>query len=300
MPPTQIPMEGASGPVWNELDESGGGSASLTQTSYEKKYIVLGCADEAAISASITAQLAAGYNILAVNGDLFGIKDAKFDPQGDGTIWLVTLTYENKIGYFELSTGGSMGTLKILQALDQGEYYQCGLDSDPEPDFGGLIGVDGESVKGVEVPEPKKEFTVLVRLNMTTLSSDWLEQVEDLRGYCNEAPVSLTFNGQTFLYGTEELLFVDVVTKQNSQMEVELSMKFAVERTKVIPPIANSVALNSSVENPDGNITKVGWRYLWVYSKNVIVNGLRIPQPMWIIINQVIRKTDLTPLGIFN
>jgi hypothetical protein len=49
-----------------------------------------------------------------------------------------------------------------------------------------------------------------------------------------------------------------------------------------------------------GPITKPGWYYLKVITKEVIVGTSRVQQPQFVIVNKVIPSANLSPLGIFS
>ena len=290
-------MASAGGPTWDEFVESGAGSVSFSVTAFSKRYSVCGAANESVVMALVEAKLAGGgYDTLTVNGVRLFINAYKIDhaQPTDGTQWVVTLEYRYKVAAFELSGDTTGGTRKMLQALDQGEYYRLQNATDPMPDFQRLVGVDGQKVNGVDVPDYKREFTVLVRDEWSLLPADYLQTIEELTGKCNDAFLTIEYKGQNFDYEAEELLFLGMIDKQTSNDGLELVLKFAVQRTQELPPIANSESING------GLITKPGWRYGWVYSTNGIVNGARVPKPQFLVINQVIETADLSRIGIFS
>jgi hypothetical protein len=226
--------------LWQELDDSGSGTINFSAPSFEKKWATYGWGNESDAVAYAKTRIPTS---ITVSGIQLFFNEYKIEPASeDGLLWIVTATYKFQIAFTEMSFDTSGNTGKIQQALDVGDYYNCDGTGDPEdltpegqgvPSFNGLIGVNGDSVEGCEVTLPDRfDFTILTRLALASMPSTYIDALSRITGMANNAPLSLTYNGQTFTFDTEELLFLGVPGKQNSTADMEFTLKFSTSRGK--------------------------------------------------------------------
>ncbi len=231
--PTQVVVGGTGSlPHWEELIDTGAGEVSFNTPRSERRWLVTNVGDVNDLIVS------APDNIPQTNvrgGVTHFFRRYRYDPAQptDGTLWIVVAQYEFEVEYKELSFDTSGATTTTKTALDEGDYYNLVDPSDDElPDFGKLIGVNGNNVEGCEVPIGKFDFTVLIRNRFAALSSDYIFNVEDLTGHANDRPMTINWKGQVFPFDTEELIYLGAPGKMTSEDGFELTLKFTREKNK--------------------------------------------------------------------
>jgi hypothetical protein len=286
--------------TWDELADSGRGTVNFNEPSFEKQFLAIGYLDHDAIIAQCETKL---DKFITINGVTLFLHEYKVEPRdarADGPLWIVTASYRYTVDYFEMSFDNSGAHAKIFQALDHGTYYDLwtGLPWDPagvtgqiQPDFGGMIGVNNNTVAGVDVPIAHFDFTILIRSKLKSLPSSYVMTVSRLVGCTNDRPLVLNWQGQIYNFDVEELLFKGMPGKQVSNGDLELTMKFSWEES-----FAASDDLKAG--NYTG-IVKKGQRYLWIFCEQGIIAGRSVPRPSVGVVNQVFKPDDLSQIGIF-
>ncbi len=225
---------------FEETTDSGEGTVNFNSPTFTKIYATYGHGSES--DAVARAELYfAEHPTINVNGIVLFIYDYKVKPDStDGQMWIVTATYKFQVDYFELSFDTSGGTRKVYTALDEGDYYHCAGIGDPDDhtpagqgfeSFNGLIGVCGEQVEGCDTPLPDKfDFTVLIRSKYSTMPAAWLDSVRRITGHANRLPLSIDWKGQLIPFDIEELIFLGMPGKSDSDDNLEVTFKFSAER----------------------------------------------------------------------
>lgn len=236
--PTQIVIGGSS-VTWSELTDSDSGEVNFNAPSSQRKWLVTGTLDVDDLINS------APNNIPSINirGNVTHFfRGYRYEPTqpGNGNSWIVTATFGFEVEYFELSFDTSGETMKVMVALDDGDYYNCETAGNPgaltpslqgTADFNRLIGVNGDKVDGVDIPTSKFDFTVLVRNKFATLPSTYINTLADLTGCTNKTALAINWKGQVFTFGVEELLFLGVCGKMTSEDGFEVTLKFSKQKS---------------------------------------------------------------------
>jgi hypothetical protein len=224
---------------WEDGNDSGSGTVSFNNPTFEKKFYTI-AGDESEAVARAEANLPP---LLTVNSKILFINQYKPEPYGDGgNLWVVTATYKYEETFTEMSFDTSGGTRKVMQALDEGDYYRCDGGGDPNDrtpagqgvqSFNGLIGVNGDSVEGTEAPLPDKfDFTMLFRMKLAAISADYIDRLSSITGHANDRPITLIHRAKRFDFGLEELVFLGLPGKDDSEASVEFSLKFSRSKSK--------------------------------------------------------------------
>lgn len=294
--PTKVPISCD----WEELDDSGSGTVNFTAPTWTKQYATVQANESDAVARAENYFLI--NPTINVNGVLLLLHEYKVNKKGVvgsiAFIFIIEATFRYAVDYFEMSGDTTGATFKALQAIDEGDYYNLlasAYSTQPltpaaqeMPDFGGLIGVNGQAVEGVDVPIPKDDFTILIRTKFSTMPPDWIATVKNLGCRANSRPLHLVFNGQQFDWEEEELLFYGLTWKMTSQDDFEGNLKFGTSRSEIL-----TLGLRD-------DINKIGWRYVWQYAEYRTIAGRRTPVPSAAVVNQVLKTADLYYIGIFS
>jgi hypothetical protein len=185
-------------------------------------YWFSGCSDDTAI-----------YTVAGV--DRF-IRSYRYKEAGGGC-WDVDVFYEKSPGSYELTFDTSGGSGKVLQSLETVDAFNCQIPSSVlptandigvgVPDFKQAIGVTNDSVDGVDVPLPKFDFSINVRLKMSTLSAIYLKMLADMSGMTNSAAWTINWKGQAMTFATESVRFLGTPGKETSDDDLDITYKFS-------------------------------------------------------------------------
>jgi len=198
----------------------------------------------------------------------------------------------------------SGGTQHITQGLPVGSgetldferrYPAAGPDG--APNQSGAIGVDGNTVQGVDIVVPALQWTETYDVPSVYVSTAYIKKLAKVTGTVNSAP----FRG----FPADEVLFVGASGAQDWDSERgdgpwRLSFKF------VQSPNAGP---NNSGQNPAdtlppitigsiSGITKKGHEYLWVRYEDAVSSNALIKNPRAVYVNPVYRRESFAQLGI--
>jgi hypothetical protein len=231
-----------------------------------------------------------------------------------GDAWHVTVDYVKEGGADDDSqadplrrsrsfdTGG--GTQHITQGLSVGsgetldfERRYPATGSNAAPNQSGAIGVDGNSVQGVDIVVPALQWTETYDVPSVYVNTAYIKSIAKITGSVNDAP----FRG----FPADEVLFVGASGSQDWDEQKgdgpwTLSFKF------VQSPNAGP---NTSGQNPAdtlpaltiGSITgieKKGHEYLWVRYEDAVSSNALIKNPRAVYVNPVYRRESFSGLGI--
>lgn len=241
----------------------------ITST-YELRYIVTGTESEPEVLAAVTEEAPTIY---------YGMRrmQVEAEPLGNG-IWQVVVPYEGKNEtVYTFETGGA--TAHITQSLGTTRYATTGSTA---PDFFGAIGVNGDSVDGVDITIPTFNFTETYRFPGSTVSGTYKMALFNLTGKVNNA----TFRG----LAEGEVLFLGASGTKTGIDDWEIAFKFAAS------PNVSNLALG-------GNITvaaKPGWDYLWVRFADAEDTSAKalVKRPVAAYVEKVYQRADFSLLGI--
>jgi len=253
----------------SESWDSGRSIDGITQ-SYELRFIVTGSNDEAAVLAYVEAQAPTTY---------YGMRrmQVEAEPLGAG-VWQCVVPYEGKNEtVYTFETGGA--TAHITQSLATSRFAAAGATA---PDFYGAIGVNGDSIDGVDVTVPTFNFTETYRFPGSTVSGAYKLALFACTGKVNNA----SFRG----FAAGECLFLGASGTKTGIDDWEIAFKFAGS-----PNVASlSIGGGITVTN------KQGWDYLWVRFADAEDNAAKalVKRPVAAYVERVYPRADFSTLGI--
>lgn len=274
------------------------------QSVYKKSWKLFGSSDDLAIHDDINRTL----SLRALFWDYPGNPDMRLQAEsysveylGDDA-WQLEVTY-TKDGAEDpekadplrrtrsFDTGG--GTQHITQSLPVGQGQ--GLDFEFRYPAGaanqsGAIGVDGDSVSGVDIVVPALTWTESYDVPHQFITANYIKSLSKLTGSVNNA----TF--RTFPAG--EVLFLGASGSQEWDSDRgdgpwNLSYKFSQS-----PNAGAGKTLAALTIGSIANIAKDGHDYLWVRYEDSVNANVLIKQPKAVYVNRVYRREDFTQLGI--
>jgi len=187
-------------------------------------------------------------------------------------------------------TGG--GTQHITQAENEERYAATGT----APNQNKAIGVDGDSVAGVDVIVPALQWTETYDVPSTYVTATYIKGVAALTGTVNNAAF------RTFQPG--EVLFAGCSGNQEWDSEKgdgpwSLSYKFVASPNRGLPTGVSGpeTAAAISVGTISG-IVKKGHEYLWIRYESAVDGSDLLKRPKYAYVNQVYREASFSGLGI--
>lgn len=221
-------------------------------------------------------------NLLATTSPLvyLGLRRSEiaFEPTGGG-IWECYVRYERKDSdnQFSFDTGG--GSQQIQRGIATVNSYAP--PSKTAPNFGGLIGVNGDSVNGTEITVPVYNFSETYLLPPAFVTGAYKQTLFHTTGRVN--------NGLFKGFAKGELLFLGASGSQRGNEDWEITYRFA----------GSANVDNFSIGDITG-ISKEGWQYLWVRFADDEDTSAKtlIKKPVAVYVEQVYEYADLATLGI--
>lgn len=151
-----------------------------------------------------------------------------------GGVWHGTADYANTPDQIDLSFHVGTQTTKYFQALEHVRTYDCVVGGSNTtgplngiPDFNGAIGVNGESVDGVDVEIAKLEFTITIKRSFASLAASYLWTIANMTPSVNDEDFTFTFKGQTFTFPRGSVLFRGCPMSVNSDNQVQFQFGFS-------------------------------------------------------------------------
>lgn len=210
--------------------------------SAELIYKIWNTEDEAEVKAKLLATAPASY---------LGLQIGDWTIEPDGQVWTATVPYVDKSinDKFSLSLAG--GTAHISTALEHIAEY--GPGPNPPPGFAGAIGVNGDTVEGVDIGIRAFAFTITRYLSNAAIDA-FVDDMYTKSWNSNSAVVSLAVDGLAMTFQIGELIYKDgsAVPRENAD-DWEIILNFAAEPNTTTLSVAGI-----------GPIIKKGWEYLWV------------------------------------
>jgi len=245
--------------------------------SVELIYIGRGSNDDSAVMAAALAATPTSYNLLPR-------QDVSIEPTGE-LLWTITVKYAvSNIAppptggsTFSFETGG--GTQHITQSLATvGKFAPPGKTA---PDHKGAIGVDGNTVNGVDIVVPTYHFSETHFLDDALVTNTYKGILLGLTGRVNDAPFKGTDTGECLLMG--------VSGSKRSDSDWEINFRFAASQN------ATNLAVGDIIVTQ-----KNGWDYLWVSYEQVKDSASKsmVMNPTAAYVEQVYRIGDFSTLGI--
>jgi hypothetical protein len=249
-----------------------------TQGGASVSFIIQGTDDDvAAVEALLAARPETWDGLPAVSSDVTQIA---------ATIWEGVVNYgiQNKNyaseteSVYSFETGG--GNQHVTQSLATiSKYAPSGKTAG---DFKGAIGVDSNSVNGVDIVSPVYSWTEALAFNKAAITSTYKQTLYNLTGKVN--------NGTWKGYSAGEVLFMGACGSRRGNSDLwEISFKFA----------ASPNVSNKTIGDITG-IAKKGWEYLWVRYEDAddATAKVLIKKPSSVHIEQVYEEGNFTLLGV--
>jgi hypothetical protein len=227
-----------------------------------------------------------------------------------GDAWHVTVDYVKQGGADDdnqanplrrsrsFDTGGGMQ--HITQGLPVGSggtlIYERRYP-DTAPDQSGAIGVDGNSVQGVDVVVPALQWTETYDVPSVYVNTAYIKSLAKITGSVNAEP----FRG----FPAAEVLFVGASGAQDWDEQKgdgpwTLSFKFA-QSPNAGPNTGGQNPADTLPALTIGSITgieKKGHEYLWVRYEDSVSDNALIKSPRAVYVNAVYRRESFSGLGI--
>ena len=241
--------------------------------SVDLRYSVLGTESDLEVRALVEANIPAFYAGLV-------FQNYHISHQGGG-VWEVSVRYGQRepreTGQSSFSFETSGGTQHVTQSLQTVARYA--RPGETAPDFKGAIGVNNDSVEGIDITVPVFNFTETHYIPAALVTGAYKATLFHLTGKVNHAP----FKG----FARGEVLFLGASGSRRGVEDWEISFKFA----------ASPNAVGLTIGEITG-IEKKGWEYLWVRYVDAEDENTLIKKPAAVYVEQVYPYGDFSLLGI--
>lgn len=307
-------------PTFTWVEDQSSRSASIVRkgrkatSNYKKSWKIFGSSDDLAIHADIDQTLWSQYLFWQYPGqpqnqlhldhytlEYLGdeawqleatyVKEGAEDPSGDsGGGGDGSGNGFRRSRSFDTSGQTSHMTQAIAVPPDTGERkYQPGL-ADPAPDMSGIIGVDGNSVQGVDVVIPALQWTESYDVPAAYVTTAYIKALSRVTGTVNNAAF------RTFPAG--EVLFLGASGSHEWDAEKgdgpwSLTYKFLAS-----PNAGAGQTLPALTVGNISGIEKKGHEYLWVRYEDDVSDSTLVKVPKHVYVNRVYRDANFADLGI--
>jgi hypothetical protein len=310
-------------PIFTWVEDSSSRSATVHrlgrrgQDSYKKSWKIFGSTDDTAVHRDVNAEVTANYLFWQHPNQpdkQLQAESYSLDYLGDEA-WQLTVNYagagadgdeENPLRRSR-SFDTSGGTQHITQAIGSPAERRYAEGDDTAPNQFGAIGVDGNSVQGVDIVTPALQWTENYDVPAAYISTDYIKSLANLTGTVNNAP----FRG----FPAGEVLFTGASGSQEWDEEKgdgpwSLSYKFvqspnaglntAANVTGPIGPTGPTDTLPALTIGSVTGIEKRGHEYLWVRYEDAVnnISNALVKRPRYVYVNPVYREEDFSGLGI--
>jgi hypothetical protein len=270
-------------------------------SSYQKSYKVFGTTSDTALHADINTEVSSNLRYWQYPGkpDVQLMAESYSVSYLGDDAWQVQINYVKEGADDDSQTeplkrsrsfDTSGGSQHITQA--SGGTANGGIaTSNPErrygqnaPDMKGAIGVDGDSVNGVDIVVPALTWTETYDVPHSYVTSNYIRSVAALTGSVNNG----TFRG----FSAGEVLFLGASGSQEWDDEKgngpwSLSFKF----------VASPNVTGQQIGDITG-IEKKGHEYLWVRYEDAVDSNTLVKKPKHVYVNKVYRDGSFSGLGI--
>jgi hypothetical protein len=189
-------------------------------------------------------------------------------------------------------TGGA--TQHITQAIPSSLFpegeQRFHTGSPAAPNMKGAIGVDGDTVQGVDIVVPQLTWTETYDVPTLYVTTAYIKKVSQLTGTVNNA----AFRG----FAEGEVLFMGASGSQQWDQDKgdgpwSLSYKFVASANQGQEKTFPAIKIGD-IEN----IAKDGHDYLWVRYEDAVENSTLLKKPKFVYVNKVYRRGNFKDLGI--
>lgn len=189
-------------------------------------------------------------------------------------------------------TGGA--TQHITQAIPSDTFpegeHRFGTQALAAPNMFGAIGVDGDSVQGVDIVVPQLTWTETYDVPAVYVTTAYIKSLSSLTGTVNAA----AFRG----FAAGEVLFTGASGSQQWDEDKgdgpwNLSYKFIASANQGPGKTFSAITIGD-VED----IEKDGHDYLWVRYEDAVSENVLLKRPKFVYVNKVYRRANFESLGI--
>lgn len=276
-------------PLKLELYDSRVLDVAVTSAKVEIRLGYYDYADEDAVRLDLESSLPATWYGLPLNGyRITPLGNFNFEVTAVYTVESQDLTDPtDEMASFSFETGGE--SMRLRQGLEVMDVATN--NGKPAPDYGGLIGVNGDRVEGVDVPMPAFRFSITGHLPQSLVTLSYALTVRDLTGKVNDAP----FKG----FARGEVLFLGAKGGWRGRGRAEMTFDFAVSSNVSDFKIAEGTPWQLPPPG-DPPLVKEGWWYADVlYEDAHDANAKRLgKRPFCVILHRVFDYGDFSLLGI--
>lgn len=281
-------------------------------STYKKSWKIFGASDDLQIHADVNAKLWSEYLFWQYPGqpenqlhldhytleylgdqawqlEAHYVKEGADDPSGggggggDGSG-----TGFRRSRSFDTSGQTSHMTQAIAVPPDAGERRYW-LGQNVAPFMSGIIGVDGNSVQGVDIVIPSLQWTENYDVPAQYVTTDYIKALSRLTGTVNNAAFRMFPPGEVLFLGASGSHEWD---SEKGDGPWSLTYKF------LASPNADDVTMPSLTIGGMSNIVKKGHEYLWVRYEDDVADNTQIKVPRHVYVNRVYRDADFRLLGI--
>lgn len=298
-------------PTFTWVEDNSSRSATIHRlgrkatSSYVKSWKIFGTTNDVAVHADVNATLWLLYMYWEYPGQPLNRLQAEsytLEYLGDEA-WQLQVTYTKDGGEDDkqqdplkrsrsFDTGGA--TQHITQALTvegfpQGEQ-RFWTGSPAAPNMNGAIGVDGETVQGVDIVVPQLTWTETYDVPNLYVKADYIKAVSGLTGSVNNA----AFRG----FAAGEVLFMGCSGSQQWDSDKgdgpwNLSYKFVASANQGAGKTFPAITIGAIA-----GIEKDGHDYLWVRYEPDVQSQTLLKKPKFVYVNKVYPRRDFSALGI--
>ena len=269
-----------------------------SQSTYVKSYKIFGSADDVEVHNEINTTISGSYWQYPGAPDMqLMVESYSLSYLGDQA-WQLSVQYtkdgaedEEKPDPLHRSRSfdTSGGTKHITQARSETRYGPTGATG-PTPNMNKAIGVDGQSVAGVDIVVPQLQWSENYDVPDKFITSEYIKKVAERTGTVNDAGFRSFAAGEVLFIGCSGSHEWD---EDKGSGPWNLAYKFVAN--------PNAGAGQTYPAETIGAITgveKKGHEYMWIYYDSDVTGGTLLKKPKYVYINEVYRKTDFAALGI--
>lgn len=295
--------------TWVEDNSSRGATihrlGRKAQSTYRKSWKIFGTTDDVAVHDDVNTTLWQKYMFWQYPGqprNQLHAESYSLEYLGDEA-WQLEVSYVSDGGEDDqqkeplkrsrsFDTGGA--TQHITQAIPSDTFPQgeqrFHTGSPAAPNMFGAIGVDGDSVAGVDIVVPQLTWTETYDVPWQYVTTAYIKGLSGLTGTVNNA----AFRG----FAAGEVLFTGASGSQQWDSDKgdgpwSLSYKFVAAANQGEGKTFPAVTIGEIT-----GIEKDGHDYLWVRYEDAVSNDTLLKKPKFVYVNKVYRRTAFSQLGI--
>jgi hypothetical protein len=295
--------------TWVEDNSSRGATihrlGRKAQSQYRKAWKIFGTNDDVAVHDDVNTTLWQNYMFWQYPGqpqNRLHAESYSLEYLGDNA-WQLEVSYVSDGGEDDeqrdplkrsrsFDTGGA--TQHITQAIPSDTFpngeQRFHTGSPAAPNMRGAIGVDGDSVQGVDIVVPQLTWTETYDVPTQYVTTAYVKKVSQLTGTVNNA----AFRG----FAAGEVLFMGASGSQQWDEDKgdgpwSLSYKFVASANQGSGKTFPSITIGAIT-----GVEKDGHDYLWVRYEDAVENSTLLKKPKFVYVNKVYRRENFTQLGI--